>query len=453
MACFLLALPLQGQKITVSVQGEEIASGRYSKEFIDIGYTASAAVTVRAYVNGVPQELGEAKGVRPGARKVRLSGLPKVDYEPCRIRLEFLDSRQRVVDTKEFYLQYKDPRRNLYMYSIGVGGKLKDSSFAELLFPRLDARKVSDCFLEYSSAYYIRKEVRLFSEPEETTRDYLARKLNQLANEIQTGDVFMLYLSGHGEEENGEFYFITYDAHHARLSQTALSGEEIRSFIHRITAKQADVYVFVDACHAEALFQKDTDSRGTVYFASCQKDEISAESKRWQNSVYANALTDALSGKDGSAQIGNGYITIASLQDCLYAKVRRETGFSQNPVCYYPGFAEDHVLFQAASVTEPTVIVPVTTPRPPAQSTPVTSADMDAQYQAGMRAYDARDFATAFRLLLPLAQKGYQKAFFPVAEMYHGGRGVKKDKAESEKWYQKAADTGNAKARSILLNM
>lgn len=451
MIFFLLSFPMMGQKVTVSVQGEEITSGFYSKEFIDIGYTSSANVTVRAYVNDIPQELGEAKGVRPGSRKVRLSGLPDVEYEKCRIKLEFLDEKKRVVDVKEFILQYKDPRRNLYMFSIGVGGKLKDSTFGELLFPKYDAANVRDCFWNYCSAYYIKKEFRLFCDPAETTKAYILQKLNQLANEIQTGDVFMLYLSGHGEEENNEFYFITYDANHSQLARTALSGDDLRSFFHRITAKRADVYVFVDACHAEALYQKDQHAEGTVYFASCQKDEISAESKRWRNSVYANALVAALNGTDGSAQIGNGYITVASLHDCLYAKVRRETGFSQNPVCFHPGFGEDHVLFKAASSSEQSLRLQVpatqTSPRP-AQD----SANMDAQYETGMKYYNKQDYTTAFRYLLPLAEKGYLKAYFPVAEMYHGGRGVKKDRTAAEKWYQKAADNGDNKARAILHN-
>ena len=65
----------------------------------------------------------------------------------------------------------------------------------------------------------------------------------------------------------------------------------------------------------------------------------------------------------------------------------------------------------------------------------------------------AQNYTTAFSYLKPLAEEGYDKAFFPVAEMYHGGRGVAKDRNEAEKWYMKAAKAGNAEAKRILMRM
>ena len=58
----------------------------------------------------------------------------------------------------------------------------------------------------------------------------------------------------------------------------------------------------------------------------------------------------------------------------------------------------------------------------------------------------------ALQYLKPLADAGYVKAYFPVADMYHRGQGVAKDRNAAEKWYQKAADSGNSKARNIILN-
>lgn len=465
MVIWLLALawvlPLGAQRVKVTVQSEELSSGQYNKGFIDIGYVSSSQLSVRAFVNGRPQEVGEAKGVRPGSRKVRISGLPEVEYEKCRVKLEFLDSGNRVVDTKEFVLQYKDPRKNLYMLSIGVGGNLQDSSFLPLTFPKYDATNVRDCFRDYSKAYYIEKEFRLLCDPSETTTVSIRRKLDQVANEIQADDVFMLYLSGHGEEEGGEFYFVTYDTRQKNLKTTALSGAEIRGILHRMTAKKAQVYVFVDACHAESLYLKDAQAQGIVYYASCQKDEMSAESRKWKNSVYANALIAALKGTDGSAQIGDGYITVASLQDCLYSKVRRETGFSQNPACHHPGFGEDHVIFKSAVAADApsqqgAQQASASVSKPAAQSVPVL-ADVAAAYAQALKYQNGEgvsiDLVRAFELMKSAAEKGYVPAYHPLADMYHGGRGVKKDRSKAEYWYQKAADAGDKKARQKLFNM
>ena len=68
----------------------------------------------------------------------------------------------------------------------------------------------------------------------------------------------------------------------------------------------------------------------------------------------------------------------------------------------------------------------------------------------GMNYYEEKDYAKAFEYLKPLAESGYQGAYFPVADMYHRGLGVKKDRNEAEKWYKKAAEAGDAKAKRIL---
>jgi TPR repeat protein len=61
--------------------------------------------------------------------------------------------------------------------------------------------------------------------------------------------------------------------------------------------------------------------------------------------------------------------------------------------------------------------------------------------------------ANAFHYMKSAADKGYIAAYIEVAKMYHGGRGVAKNRSTAEFWYQKAADAGNAEARRILLNM
>ena len=45
---------------------------------------------------------------------------------------------------------------------------------------------------------------------------------------------------------------------------------------------------------------------------------------------------------------------------------------------------------------------------------------------------------------------GERKAQYNLGVMYDNGEGVPKDDAEAVKWYQKAADQGNADARSRL---
>ena len=61
-------------------------------------------------------------------------------------------------------------------------------------------------------------------------------------------------------------------------------------------------------------------------------------------------------------------------------------------------------------------------------------------------AYIRKDYATALRLWLPLAEQGDAQAQSNLGSLYYGGRGVPQDYAKAMKWYRKAAEQGNAKA-------
>ena len=60
------------------------------------------------------------------------------------------------------------------------------------------------------------------------------------------------------------------------------------------------------------------------------------------------------------------------------------------------------------------------------------------------------DYATALRLLRPLADQGDAVAQFYLGLMYDNGRGVPQNYAEAVKWYRLAADQGNANAQFNL---
>jgi uncharacterized protein len=71
-------------------------------------------------------------------------------------------------------------------------------------------------------------------------------------------------------------------------------------------------------------------------------------------------------------------------------------------------------------------------------------------YKDGEAAARRGDYATALRLLSPLAQKGLAGAQSNLGNMYYNGNGVTQDYKEAVKWYRLAADQGFAKAQSNL---
>ena len=74
-------------------------------------------------------------------------------------------------------------------------------------------------------------------------------------------------------------------------------------------------------------------------------------------------------------------------------------------------------------------------------------------YNAGLDAYDAGDYATALAEWRPLADRGVAAAQFNIGLMYANGRGVPQDYAEAEQWYRRAAEQGNTDALTNLAKM
>jgi uncharacterized protein len=70
-------------------------------------------------------------------------------------------------------------------------------------------------------------------------------------------------------------------------------------------------------------------------------------------------------------------------------------------------------------------------------------AEADAAYARG-------DYATAYRLLKPLAEQGNARAQYNLGFMHEKGQGVPKDDTEAVKWFRKAAEQGNAYAQVNL---
>jgi len=71
-------------------------------------------------------------------------------------------------------------------------------------------------------------------------------------------------------------------------------------------------------------------------------------------------------------------------------------------------------------------------------------------FEDGNVALDSGDYATALRLLRPLAEQGLAEAQYRLGDMYEFGGGVRQDYAEAVKWFRLAAGQGDARAQDNL---
>ena len=80
----------------------------------------------------------------------------------------------------------------------------------------------------------------------------------------------------------------------------------------------------------------------------------------------------------------------------------------------------------------------------------VAGAANAGPFEDAVAAYEAGDYATAYRLQRPLADQGFVKAQVNLGIMYVHGHGVPQDDVEAIRWFRKAADHGDPLAQHNL---
>ncbi len=75
-----------------------------------------------------------------------------------------------------------------------------------------------------------------------------------------------------------------------------------------------------------------------------------------------------------------------------------------------------------------------------------------AGFDEGHQAYEAKDYETAMRELLPEAEADNVEAQYLIGHMYYKGRGVDEDYEKAVVWYRRAAELGHAPAQYRLGN-
>ena len=76
----------------------------------------------------------------------------------------------------------------------------------------------------------------------------------------------------------------------------------------------------------------------------------------------------------------------------------------------------------------------------------LSSSVMAQDFQKGVSAYGAGDYATALQEWTPLAEAGDEVAQYNLGVMYDNGLGVPQDPKEAVKWYRLAAEQGDVDA-------
>lgn len=232
----------------------------------------------------------------------------------------------------------------LYILAIGISNYSNPD--IRLQFPAKDAIDFSQSMLRQKGLLYEKVELRLLTD-NKANAENIRDGLYWLQTETTSRDIAMLYMAGHGVNNNvGDFYFMPVNANIERINASCVGYAEIKGAIAAIAGK---VIVFMDACHsgnilgnnqrrAAVISQAVNDlaetENGTIVFTSSTGRQFSLENPEWNNGAFTKALVEGLNGK--ADLFGRKVITVKNLDSYIANRVKGLTKGQQAPTTIIP---------------------------------------------------------------------------------------------------------------------
>jgi WD40 repeat protein len=241
---------------------------------------------------------------------------------------------------------------DLYVLSIGVSEYFRAEY--RLGLASKDAADFGNAMKQQEGKQYRKVVVRELLDREATLAN-ITKALEWLRQAAGPSDVAMLFMAGHGiNDEAGQYFYLPADAQLERLASTGLPQGAIVSALSMIRAK---TLLFLDTCFAGNTFgalrkagrqtermmnDLSSSENGVVVFASSTGQEESEEKAEWGNGAFTKALLEGLRGKADFMRAGR--VTYAALNLFISEEVTRLTQGRQRPVFISPRGIPDFTL-------------------------------------------------------------------------------------------------------------
>jgi WD40 repeat protein len=347
-------------EILSPLDGTSVTSSSVTVRYAARTLTDAPLTGLRVRVNGVAVSLPEARAITVvPSGNVREVTIP-IREEGSEIQL-FAENKNGVSTPATVRLIWagKAPasaqetmfKPKLYVLAVGVA-QYANPSF-NLGLPAKDARDFAGVLMKQKGRLYADVQVHLLTDAE-ATRDNVVDGLEWLQHEVTAHDVGMMFLAGHGmNDNNGKYYFLPHNADPEKLLRTGVPQSDIRDTLSRMAGKAV---FFVDTCHSgNALgtaktrglgddinaFVNDLASaeNGVVVFAASTGRQLSLEDPAWGNGAFTKAVVEGLNGKADFQKAGR--ITLKGLDYYIDERVKELTGGRQSPVSIAPSGVAD----------------------------------------------------------------------------------------------------------------
>jgi WD40 repeat protein len=260
-----------------------------------------------------------------------------------------IESRRAFVD-----LQYGSAivaKPSLYILAVAVQ-KYRDHDL-QLKYTVEDAKAIIAAFQKQTGNLYQKVSVMpLFDEA--VTREGFGKAFDDLAGQVKSDDVFVLYFAGHGvtNDKDGEYYFLPVNFRFNGMQSIVdqgISKTDIMANIVKIPAQKSLLLFdtcnsgsFLSAPGSRGIAEKTAVDRlikgvGRAMIVASASDQVALEGYE-SHGVFTFALLQALSGAADTGQ--TGYVTIKSLSTYVESAVPDLTynkwGYEQVPQSWLP---------------------------------------------------------------------------------------------------------------------
>ncbi|MCX5809709.1 MAG: caspase family protein [Proteobacteria bacterium] len=261
--------------------------------------------------------------------------------EPATVRIKW----QGKIQKDEFVISPK-----LYILAIGVGKYINFPPENQLKYAAKDAHDFVEAMKGQKGKLYRDIGVRLLID-DTATRDNILDGLEWIQKETTSKDVAMVFLSGHGVNDNtGIYYFVPTNFDKKSIKRSGVPYGDIKNTVANLAGK---TLVFVDTCHSGNVMgtrkalgditnianELASAENGAVVFASSTGRQFSLERPEWNNGAFTKALIEGLNGKADYTK--KGKVSINMLDLYLSERVKELTDGQQTPTTTKPQTIQD----------------------------------------------------------------------------------------------------------------
>jgi uncharacterized caspase-like protein len=237
------------------------------------------------------------------------------------------------------------PVKKPTLHVIAVGVSNYQNGDLHLDFAAKDATDLANRFEAEKGGLY--GDVKVWPLwDKEAGRNAILRTFVEAKRAVHPGDVVVVFLSGHGADERGSYFYLPYDVEAdgpETITYSGISQLELREALRGFFEAGTKVIALFDTCYSgdavgTRALPPDIDvvaqelaaaENGIVVITSSTGTELSRESKELQHGIFTSALLEALGGKADANR--DGYISLSELRGYLGTRVQALSGNRQHP--------------------------------------------------------------------------------------------------------------------------